>query len=489
MDISFSLKGGIKLHIEQANNLEEFEKIISKYLENARKNFFRGQLSKFNNISSSLSRDKGYTLNEHLLYSESKEIKKNDFCSFKEPIEFLAKMQHYGIPTRLIDFTTDYLKALFFAVQDIEDESDGIVYLFCKDAYSIKDKRVKLLSLLASIDSNNFETEYIKDIYYKQYNEIITTDEILDFSSQSIFIEDSSILEENNERLVCQNGTFAICGNKVVGNNITKDILNIDIEKAKVVIKIPFEYKEKIKESLDKKYKINDTEIYPELASLAPYLKERYKFKNKDLQKCYEIFSDKDTSPCNKKRISIEILLKRSLTQEEIKIIIEDVVEPLKKDYFSVWVYVAKDKDCLITYNWIVYCEWTKNYDDRKDDKGYIWNWSEGYSVFKDYYEKSFEDDDKLYCKYMSCFNKVKIYCEDLINEMETDKIYEKIEKYQRYLKNYFLEFTNFGLCRNDLSDERKQWQINKNMESARNSYNRIKKGENFWKENLKINN
>lgn len=53
-----------------------------------------------------------------------------------DPIEFLVNLQHFNIPTRLLDFTTDILIALFFACHDENGENkdkDGAIYYFFKD--------------------------------------------------------------------------------------------------------------------------------------------------------------------------------------------------------------------------------------------------------------------------------------------------------------------------------------------------------------------
>lgn len=49
----------------------------------------------------------------------------------QDRFEWLVVAQHYGVPTVLLDMTTNPLKALFFAIEDsTHDEFDGAVYAF-----------------------------------------------------------------------------------------------------------------------------------------------------------------------------------------------------------------------------------------------------------------------------------------------------------------------------------------------------------------------
>lgn len=53
------------------------------------------------------------------------------FNSEMRPLDLLARLQHYGIPTRLLDVTSNALAALFFACQGVKNGKDGEVFIFC----------------------------------------------------------------------------------------------------------------------------------------------------------------------------------------------------------------------------------------------------------------------------------------------------------------------------------------------------------------------
>lgn len=450
--------------MEQANSVDKYLHILNRY--SAYTNiYFRGQLEKYQMIPPSIARNEGYKDNESNIYHEALNMASNDFTGLTSPIEKMSKMQHYGIPTRLVDVTIDPLIALFFAVQDEVDKSSGKVYIYLPREYDLESKEVKAIALLATIKPDNIEN--LCRAYFKEYNEHISVGEIRELISNPIFIKHCDRLQNSNPRLFNQKGTFFICSNEIKDDRILSNLKSLDSITPSMVIRIPYEYKEYVKKELDEKFNINETTIYPELPSVAKYLKAKYKEENISIDGSFSIIEEKDVNIAFAKRISVIITLTKLLTIGEIKKVAFDAIKCYQKNYDVVWLYVAKNGDDYIMTNWIFRAQWISKALNKRyrpltlknnENDEYFYEENESYSILSEYYAKNVFQDDKLLLIYHKK-NLDRIYHAllEIQKANENDDITELkslINVHQEDISKAFFKNSDFGHSRNSDFDK-----------------------------------
>ena len=120
----------------------QLSRVLEKIQEIAEKSadgdyIYRGEPEHYEKVSSSLYREHSDIDAEHfdieIIQNEIIEAAKR-YTSETDDFEILTELQHYGGATNLIDFTTDYLIALFFACEGSDFlDKDGRVILLRKN--------------------------------------------------------------------------------------------------------------------------------------------------------------------------------------------------------------------------------------------------------------------------------------------------------------------------------------------------------------------
>ena len=70
----------------------------------------------------SINRTEDFKNKEHVFYHELLTKCPDEFTNINGHLDILSKMQHYGLPTRLLDITANPLIATFFAGEDNSEE-------------------------------------------------------------------------------------------------------------------------------------------------------------------------------------------------------------------------------------------------------------------------------------------------------------------------------------------------------------------------------
>lgn len=114
--------------------------------------FFRGHSRFSHPLVPSVYRDPGWIHNEDVLFKELVLRCPNDFSGQESTFQSLVKMQHYSLPTRLLDITANPLVALYFACEpEGGHRESGEVVVFRIPTAEIKYFDSDTVSVIANI--------------------------------------------------------------------------------------------------------------------------------------------------------------------------------------------------------------------------------------------------------------------------------------------------------------------------------------------------
>jgi hypothetical protein len=268
--------------------------------------YYRGHSNFKYVLKPSVFRSKNLEQNENIMFEEMISSSPQDFLEDTTSLEKLVRMQHYGLPTRLLDITTNPLMGLFFACES-NKKVNGEVMIFSLPKNLTKFSSSDSVSILANLSRLNYEEKTIlagrdfikrfkrigmeivqgdnfnEDIFnkinYTNWNNSEHLQRLYNFIRQ----EKPSFLPKinprdigqifcvkpkmSNKRIISQAGAFFIFGTESsFENNPEIKISRIRIEKKK---------KDEILNQLDK-LNINNSTVYPYLENTARYIRQKY---------------------------------------------------------------------------------------------------------------------------------------------------------------------------------------------------------------------
>ncbi len=266
-------------------------KVLSISQEDATEVFYRGHSNKkkYKLEPSLFRRDEDgnylYKDKEHILYRELLVSNSVDFQSDVYTLDSFVRMQHYSLPTRLLDITSNPLIALYFACKSAA-EKDGEVIVFSmrqKDVKYFDSDVVGCIANLARLpQSEKNDIKFEED----EFNEQPPIKRLLHFIREEKTFFEAAIIPDDLRKIVCvkgkqsndrvssQSGAFLLFGlDAVFDEEGTPQIKvsRINVSNKKLILK-----------ELDL-LNINESTVFPYIENSAKYVAEKFKF-NKSIQ-------------------------------------------------------------------------------------------------------------------------------------------------------------------------------------------------------------
>ena len=293
MSVSMSMILGCrtaKVEVNFISSINPYVDFLGQIRKKEEKLFFRGHSKVSYDLKPSLFRKEEWLSNEKKMYLKLMAKCPYEFERLESHIEKLAEMQHYGLPTRLLDVTQNPLVALYFACES-QHSYYGEIIIFSQSLDSVKYFQSDTVAMLASLplftkdeQMQFYHSSFVKSSNVNDFNDKVerlvheVRMERPGFKSE-IRAEDIRdvvcIPARKNRRIDNQEGAFIVCGllEETYGGKKynTLSNLRLKLDNKKITICI-IDKKAELLNELES-LGINKAKIYPEIDDVADYIK------------------------------------------------------------------------------------------------------------------------------------------------------------------------------------------------------------------------